>query len=172
MITAIRLRERNKKLNFLMRTYTSVNGTMFRAGDERYPSPIRIIVDPQVIAEVRAIPQFEVLEVEDVHALDARITAEMERRARMGAMAIRAEVHNAPAPAPSARLAAVVMPTPIGASAGAEVKAWNRPPPREAVPAAEILAQELLPHPVARPTDALGAPRSGRKGKSKRGHGG
>lgn len=170
MITAIRLREWNKKLNHLMRTYTSVNGTMFRAGDDRFPSPLRVITDPAVIAEVRGIPQFEVIEVEDARELDARLTTEMERRARMGAMAVRAEVQNLPAPAP-VMLAAIIAPTPIGAgpAPGAEVQAWDRNVGSVVAPLGTLPPPVPAPAAVKLPEAAPAEPRSGRKAKSWRG---
>jgi hypothetical protein len=111
MITAIRLKERDKRANFLCRSYTTGAGTIFHAGQHGLPSPVRIITDPQDIAECRTVPQFEVLELPDEQALARLLNREMEGRARRGQPPVRAEVSTVK---PAAVAAAVLAPTPIG----------------------------------------------------------
>ena len=93
MITAARLKPVDKRREFRMRTYVSAaTRTRYTGGDSRNPSPFRIVEDREEIRELLEIPQFEVLEFNDLAHLQEYIQQEMENRARMGLPAVRAQV--------------------------------------------------------------------------------
>lgn len=99
---AIKLRETDRKKKFLLRSYTSASGSRYIAGDENAPSVFSII-NPQLdaasedfakkeVEELRAIPQFLVVEIENMLELKEIISDEMERRAASGSPAVRAKI--------------------------------------------------------------------------------
>lgn len=93
MFKAARLRERNPKLGFGMRTYTSATtGTKYVAGHVGKPSALRVVKDPREVKELQAIAQFEVLDFETAKELYDLLQIEMEQRSRMGQSAVRAEI--------------------------------------------------------------------------------
>ena len=94
-VIAVRLRPVEKRLNFLMRTYTSARSrTKYTAGTDSNPSPFRIIKDEAEIKELSILPQFEILSFNDMDHLREFIQGEMETRARVGLPAVRAAVMN------------------------------------------------------------------------------
>ncbi len=93
MITAVRLKPIDKRLNFRMATYVSAaSRTKYSSGNDWSPSPFRLVTSKAEITELRAIPQFEIMEFEDMDALREHIQNEMEGRARRGLPAVRAQV--------------------------------------------------------------------------------
>lgn len=123
---AVRLREPSKLRGFLMRSYTSASGSRYTAGTEASPSQLRLISDPRELAELREIPQFEILTAPNEQALRDHLQTEMEARARVGGAAVRAAIVDKPAPdavkaeehlpPPKTALETVLTPTPIGAA--------------------------------------------------------
>jgi hypothetical protein len=121
---AVRLREPSRVRGFFMRSYTSASGSKYTAGTEASPSPLRMVSDPLELAELREIPQFEILTAPNEQALRDRLQSEMESRARVGGTAVRASIvdHAAPdavtseerLPAPKTALETVLAPTLIG----------------------------------------------------------
>lgn len=121
---AVRLREPSRVRGFTMRSYTSASGSRYTAGTESSPSPLRLVSDPRELAELREIPQFEILTAPNEQALRDRLQTEMEARARVGGAAVRAAIVDQPAPdavvteehlpAPKTALETVLAPTPIG----------------------------------------------------------
>lgn len=92
-IMAVRLRPIDKKRNYHMATFVSATSrTKYTSGTERNPSPFRILAEPREAVELREIPQFEIMEFEDMADLQEHIQQEMEQRARMGLPAVRAQV--------------------------------------------------------------------------------
>lgn len=150
MLTAIRLRERNKKLGFMLRSYTTAQGTRFVAGDASLPSAVRIVSDPRDVREVIGVSQFEVFEVESEEALERKLRREMEARARTGGMPIPAQIIDA-VPAAAPQVAALVAPTAIGEDEPEDVPALTAVPVFEPEwPEDEALA-DALPPPVPAP---------------------
>lgn len=93
MITAVRLKPIDKRLNFRMATYVSAaSRTKYTSGNDWSPSPFRLVTSKAEIKELSAIPQFEIMEFEDEAALREHIQDEMEGRARRGLPAVRAQV--------------------------------------------------------------------------------
>lgn len=92
-ITAVRLRNIDKKRAFHMATYVSAaSRTKYSSGSDRIPAPFRLVADRSELVELRDIPQFEVLEFDDMEHLQAYIQQEMEERARLGLPAVRAQI--------------------------------------------------------------------------------
>jgi len=92
-ITAVRLRERDKRKGYLMKTYFSANSrSKYTAGEGANPSPFRVVNSPAEIEELRGFPQFEILEFNDLKELEEFTQQEMEERARMGLSAVRAAI--------------------------------------------------------------------------------
>lgn len=107
MITVVRLRERDKRLGYLMATYVSAaTRTRYSAGNINEPSPLRIVESKAELAELKEIQQFEILEFADKDALQEFIQSDMERRARSGLPAIRAQIQSGTAAAHDAAVAA------------------------------------------------------------------
>jgi hypothetical protein len=93
MITAVRLKERNKRKNHLMRVYFSAaSRSKYTAGENGHPSPFRIVKNQAEISELSQFSQFEILKFDDMAHLQAFIQQEMEERARLGFPAVRAAV--------------------------------------------------------------------------------
>jgi hypothetical protein len=93
MITAVRLKPIDKRLNFRMATYVSAaSRTKYTSGNDWSPSPFRLVTSKAELKELAAIPQFEIAEFEDMDALREHIQDEMEGRARRGLPAVRAQV--------------------------------------------------------------------------------
>jgi hypothetical protein len=92
MITAVRLRERNKKKNFNMRSYTAANGTVFKSGVMGIPSTWKIAKNTKDLNELNEIPQFERMDFEDIEELEEYVQEEMEASARLGKPAVRAKI--------------------------------------------------------------------------------
>jgi len=92
-ITAVRLRNIDKKKSFRMATYVSAaSRTKYASGTDRNPAPFRLVSDRSELLELRDIPQFEILDFDDLDHLKEYIQQEMEERARMGLPAVRAQV--------------------------------------------------------------------------------
>lgn len=107
MITVVRLRERDKRKGYLMATYVSAaTRTRYSAGNINEPSPLRIVESKSELAELKDIDQFEILEFEDKDELQEFIQTDMERRARSGLTAIRAQIQTGTAAAHDAAVAA------------------------------------------------------------------
>jgi len=93
MITAVRLRERDKKAGFLMRTYFSAfSRSKYTAGEHGQPSPFRLVKSQGEIDELSRFPQFEILDFDDMDQLNEFVQQEMEDRARKGLPAVRAAI--------------------------------------------------------------------------------
>lgn len=84
MITVVRLRPRNKKIGYGLRTYTSVSGKKYSIGVGSQPSPLKIIDDEKEIEELRQIPQFEVRTFKDRKELDLSLEEEVAQQVRKG----------------------------------------------------------------------------------------
>jgi hypothetical protein len=92
-ITAVRLRNIDKKRNFHMATYVSAaSRTKYASGTDRSPAPFRLVDDRSELLELREIPQFEILDFDDLDHLKEYIQQEMEERARLGLPAVRAQI--------------------------------------------------------------------------------
>lgn len=141
---AVRLREPNKVRGFVMRSYTSASGSRYTAGTEGNPSQLRLVSDPRELAELREIPQFEILTAPNEQALRDHLQTEMEARARIGGAAVRAAIVDQPAPAavtaeerlPARKTAleTVLAPTPIGEAEDADALAVQVASRRPTVP--------------------------------------
>jgi hypothetical protein len=163
---AVRLREPNRVRGFLMRSYTSASGSKYTAGTEASPSPLRMVSDPRELAELREIPQFEILTAPNEQALRDRLQTEMEARARVGGSAVRAAIVDQPAPdavtaeerlpVPKTALETVLTPTQIGEDDDADALAVQVAARRPTVPPpARASADEDEPGPV-KPTRSGG----------------
>lgn len=95
-LTAVRLRPYAPDRGHRMRTYTSSSLQLYRAGDATVPSSWRVVADAREVAELREIPQFEVLPFASLEALAAHVQVEMEQRARQGLPPIRAYIEGLP----------------------------------------------------------------------------
>ncbi len=96
-ITAVRLKPIDRTRNFGMRSYVSANSrTKYTSGSDQSPSPFRVINNDAEAVELSAIPQFELLEFDDMDHLREVVQAEMESRARVGLPAVRASVLDGP----------------------------------------------------------------------------
>lgn len=92
-ITAVRLRPRDKRLNYGMATYVSANSrTKYMAGTDRNPSAFRVTNSAKELEELSVFQQFEILEFDDLEHLRGFIQNEMEERARVGLPAVRAAI--------------------------------------------------------------------------------
>ena len=92
MITAVRLRDRNPKLKHMMRTYASVSGKVYKAGDGYLPPAWRVLSDEKEIRELSEILQFEIRRFDSIEELQLYIQEEMEAGARLGKPAVRAQI--------------------------------------------------------------------------------
>jgi len=93
MITAVRLKERDKKAGFLMRTYFSAHSrSKYTAGEHGQPSAFRLVKSRGELEELSRFPQFEILEFDDMDQLNEFVQQEMEERARKGLPAVRAAI--------------------------------------------------------------------------------
>lgn len=103
MITAARLKAYNPRMGSKMRSYTSARGNRYVAGDGVVPSSWRIVKNQAEIAEITAMPQFEIRQFEDQAQFEAHILNEMEADVRLGRPAVRASVHRDEAVIPMSR---------------------------------------------------------------------
>jgi len=103
MITAARLKAYNPRMGSRMRSYTSARGNRYVAGDGVVPSPWRLVKNQAEIAEITAMPQFEIRQFEDQAHFEAHIINEMEADVRLGRPAVRASVHRDEAVIPMSR---------------------------------------------------------------------
>jgi hypothetical protein len=169
-----RLREFNREMGCLMRTYVSTSSRRYQAGDATTPSAWRA-VPLEDLAELREIPQFELREFADSAALDALIAEEQLTRLRQGLLAYPAEVlpiERPPDPVDlRQRLAAIAAPSPpdpssptaaVSASSAAIVEAPVRhyvaPPAAPAPPAPDPPVPRAPRRPGMRPPEQSGAP--------------
>ena len=93
MITAVRLRERDKRKGYNMRVFISATSrTKYTAGEGGNPSPFRVVRDHRELEELDRFPQFEILEFEGMEHIQQFVQQEMEERARVGLPPVRAAI--------------------------------------------------------------------------------
>lgn len=103
-ITAVRLRARNPKAGYMLRTYVSFAcGIKYKAGDGVSPPTWKITSNQDEIEELGAIKQFEIEEFADRGDLEKVVQSEMEENARLGGAPVRAMIEEADRPKPMTR---------------------------------------------------------------------
>ncbi len=80
MLTVVRLRPYDARKGHKMRSYTSGNGSLYRASGPSETGAFRIVSDSSEIERLKQIEQFEIRTFENQKALDAYINEEAEKR--------------------------------------------------------------------------------------------
>jgi hypothetical protein len=149
-----------------MRSYTSASGSRYTAGTESNPSQLRLVSDPRELAELREIPQFEILTAPNEQALREHLQTEMEARARVGGSAVRAAIADKPAadevtteerlPARKTALETVLAPTLIGEEQDEDALAVQVASRRPTVPPSSMPTSTDDDEPPAKPVRSGG----------------
>jgi len=92
MITATRLKERDLKKGYGLRSYVSASGQRYALGFPGTPAPWKILDNAEEENELREIDQFEIRSFDSVEELEELVLKEMEALARIGGSGVRAQI--------------------------------------------------------------------------------